>query len=174
MRLEADKRCLVCDYCTSIFLLEESADGVRATGETSPVFCPVCRVALEEAYVDQFQALHCPKCRGLLFRQVLFLPIIEYLRLKNPGLPVTPPPFNPRELERKLFCPHCGQKLDTHPYGGPGNLVIDNCPRCLVNWLDHNELSRIVRSSDRRIWNQDGRMHEHLRKLFSQEQAGGE
>jgi Zn-finger nucleic acid-binding protein len=29
-------------------------------------------------------------------------------------------------------------------YGGPGNIVIDTCERCGVNWLDPGELHRIA------------------------------
>jgi Zn-finger nucleic acid-binding protein len=38
--------------------------------------------------------------------------------------------------------------MDTHPYGGPGNVIIDTCENCSVNWLDHGELQRIVRAPD--------------------------
>jgi Zn-finger nucleic acid-binding protein len=33
--------------------------------------------------------------------------------------------------------------MTTHPYYGPGNVVIDNCPACAVIWLDHGELTAI-------------------------------
>jgi Zn-finger nucleic acid-binding protein len=39
--------------------------------------------------------------------------------------------------------------MDTHYYGGPGNVVIDDCSRCFLNWLDHGELMRIVEAPDR-------------------------
>jgi Zn-finger nucleic acid-binding protein len=39
--------------------------------------------------------------------------------------------------------------MDTHLYGGGGNVVIDDCERCGLNWLDHGELDRIVRAPDR-------------------------
>jgi Zn-finger nucleic acid-binding protein len=39
--------------------------------------------------------------------------------------------------------------MDTHPYGGPGNVIIDDCERCEVNWLDYGELQRIVRAPER-------------------------
>ena len=39
--------------------------------------------------------------------------------------------------------------MDTHFYGGPGNVIIDDCSRCCVNWLDHGELMRIVHAPDR-------------------------
>jgi Zn-finger nucleic acid-binding protein len=36
----------------------------------------------------------------------------------------------------------------SHLYGGPGNVVIDSCERCLVNWLDAGELQRIAAAPD--------------------------
>jgi len=44
--------------------------------------------------------------------------------------------------------------MDTHIYGGPGNIVIDNCPECRLNWLDHQELARITTAADAQL-NQD-------------------
>jgi Zn-finger nucleic acid-binding protein len=34
--------------------------------------------------------------------------------------------------------------MDTHFYGGPGSIVIDNCAECEVNWLDRGELRRVA------------------------------
>ena len=31
----------------------------------------------------------------------------------------------------------------SHIYGGPGNVVIETCERCLVNWLDAGEADRV-------------------------------
>jgi Zn-finger nucleic acid-binding protein len=33
-----------------------------------------------------------------------------------------------------------------HVYGGPGNLVIDTCESCRLNWLDPGELRRLARA----------------------------
>ena len=52
-----------------------------------------------------------------------------------------------RDLERRIRCPGCGGTMMTHYYAGPGNVVIDNCPGCRLNWLDHRELRRIVEGS---------------------------
>ena len=39
--------------------------------------------------------------------------------------------------------------MDTHFYGGPaGNVVIDDCAACELNWLDKVELTRIVRAPE--------------------------
>ncbi|MBI3281874.1 MAG: zf-TFIIB domain-containing protein, partial [Acidobacteria bacterium] len=56
----------------------------------------------------------------------------------------TPHRASPSELDRRIRCPKCLADMDTHWYAGPGNIVIDNCPRCELNWLDHAELARIV------------------------------
>jgi Zn-finger nucleic acid-binding protein len=40
--------------------------------------------------------------------------------------------------------------MDTHPYGGPGNVIIDTCENCSLNWLDYGELQHIVRAPDER------------------------
>ena len=32
----------------------------------------------------------------------------------------------------------------THPYFGPGNVVIDSCEHCELVWLDFGELQQIV------------------------------
>jgi Zn-finger nucleic acid-binding protein len=34
--------------------------------------------------------------------------------------------------------------MDTHYYAGPGNIVIDDCSGCRLNWLDYGELARII------------------------------
>jgi Zn-finger nucleic acid-binding protein len=34
----------------------------------------------------------------------------------------------------------------SHFYGGPGNIVLDTCEGCQVNWLDPGELQRIARA----------------------------
>jgi Zn-finger nucleic acid-binding protein len=36
--------------------------------------------------------------------------------------------------------------MDTHYYAGPGNIVIDDCSFCHLNWLDYGELQRITRA----------------------------
>jgi len=47
-------------------------------------------------------------------------------------------------------CPNCGVQMVTHPYGGPGNVILDTCEHCSLNWVDYGELQRIVRAPDAR------------------------
>ena len=53
-----------------------------------------------------------------------------------------------RGLDRSTKCPQCKQQMDTHLYGGPGNVIIDVCEACGLVWLDHGELERIVSAPD--------------------------
>jgi hypothetical protein len=53
------------------------------------------------------------------------------------------------EMDRRIKCPQCGQDMDTHPYGGGGNVIIEDCEGCELNWLDYGELERIVLAPDR-------------------------
>jgi hypothetical protein len=59
---------------------------------------------------------------------------------------LTPP--DARELDRRLFCPQCHIRMDTHRYGGPGNVIVDSCSKCELIWLDHGELLRIIHAPD--------------------------
>jgi Zn-finger nucleic acid-binding protein len=40
--------------------------------------------------------------------------------------------------------------MEAHFYAGPGNVVIDSCDQCSLNWLDHGELMHIVHAPDER------------------------
>ena len=40
--------------------------------------------------------------------------------------------------------------MTSHHYGGPGNIVMDTCERCELNWLDPGELRRIALAPDSR------------------------
>jgi Zn-finger nucleic acid-binding protein len=103
---------------------------------------------LWDGIVQNTSVLYCKQCRGLLISIATFLPLIEFLRaLRKPE----EKEFRLRDdsdADRKLECPMCGQMLVGHPYGGPGNVNIDNCERCSAVWLDRNELDRIVMSPD--------------------------
>ena len=57
-----------------------------------------------------------------------------------------PSPVDESELERKVMCPKCHQKMDTHYYFGGGHAVMSTCERCELHWLDGGMLMRIVRA----------------------------
>ena len=53
-------------------------------------------------------------------------------------------PLERRQLQRTLACPRCTGRFETYAHSGPGNVVIDNCTKCDMIWLDFGEMRRIV------------------------------
>ena len=149
MRLEPEKEYLVCDYCRNIHFPEPNADGVRVLEEPSTLECPMCGIALAHAAVAGQRVLYCDRCRGLLIGMDIFRAVVQDLRARRgqSSVGLRPPDWN--ELKRRIPCPQCHQPMVTHLYGGGGNVVIENCEPCALNWLDFAELGRIVRAPDR-------------------------
>ncbi len=143
-----------CNYCgTFEFLQPDAAEGLRVLADTDPpVACPVCKNTLGDALLDGFAVLHCIRCRGVLMPRAVFVGVIDRRRRSARGPGSIPAPLDRRELTRTVTCPHCHQRMDVHPYYGPGNIIIDTCPRCDAVWLDSGELGQITEApgSDRR------------------------
>ncbi|MBS1252167.1 MAG: hypothetical protein MAG451_01205 [Anaerolineales bacterium] len=135
---------LFCEYCSSFHFPEESDDGVRVLGEPTALTCPICRAPLVSASLEEQPALHCDKCRGVLMNQWAFAKAVEQLRARASGPPNPPRPLNREACQRRTLCPMCNQSMDTHPYAGPGNVVIDVCVDCAVIWLDYGEFRAVI------------------------------
>ena len=148
MRLEDGRDTLVCDYCGQISVPEANDDGVRILGEASTLACPVCASPLVQAAMARHRILYCTHCRGTLIGMGEFGALIGDLRAEAHGAEEIPRPPAPRELQRHIRCPQCGTTMDTHFYAGPGNVVIDDCSRCALNWLDAGELRTIAHAPD--------------------------
>jgi Zn-finger nucleic acid-binding protein len=144
MELVRDRDYFVCQYCNSFHFPTPSKEGVRSLGQTSGVTCPACQRELELASVKGRRILHCPNCQGLLTKRPTFLRIVRERRNEAEVPPDPPRPLNRAELDRTLICPFCDRVMDTHPYYGPGNVVLDSCAHCGVIWLDFGELGIIV------------------------------
>jgi Zn-finger nucleic acid-binding protein len=146
LRLPGTGDYLFCDHCETRVFPEPDADGVSVLGGETALNCPACRTPLTHAAVAGVRVYFCPACRGLLTDVDEFVAIVGELRPKYADERERPRPIQSQELERAVDCPRCRRRMDTHPYGGPGNIVIDNCPDCRLNWLDHRELRRVVRA----------------------------
>lgn len=149
MKLVLDRQHFYCEYCASIYFPEENEEGIRILDHNSEINCPVCKIPLVYGFIDRTQTLYCLNCRGMLIDQEVFLMFIEYLRAKSSEPPIVPPPVNMEELKRHIKCSNCGRQMSTHLYGGPGNLVVDNCTHCSHLWLDNNEFNHIIRAPGR-------------------------
>ena len=138
---------LVCEHCHRVHFPDVNADGVQVLDAESALGCPLCSVKLVHATIGGATLLYCANCRGLLITMELFVSLVDHLsrQAARPAALPTPPP--PEQLERELYCPSCGRRMHTHRYGGPGNIIIDNCARCGLNWLDYPELRRVSSAS---------------------------
>ncbi len=148
LRCEPGQDVLRCDYCKSTYAPEQTEEGVRVLEGISPLACPVCAKPLVQALLAGTQVLFCPACRGLLVNMAVLVPLIAELRARRQGDGAVQNPVDRSALERHIRCPQCGHPMDTHFYEGPGNIIIDDCSRCSLDWLDSGELSRIVRAPD--------------------------
>jgi Zn-finger nucleic acid-binding protein len=148
MRLGDEDGHFTCVFCGRVHVPEVNADGVRVLGDRTGEACPLCSAALVHAVVAGARVHHCTACRGLLIPAEAFLIVTEHLRARRTDPPPGPRALCEQELERRLFCPRCRNAMHTHPYAGAGNFVIDNCPRCRLNWLDHGELRRAGSAPD--------------------------
>jgi len=147
MTLVRDRDYFVCEYCGNFYFPQAAQDGVRVLGAPAETNCPVCALPLVSAAVDGMPILACPKCRGRLIKQGVFVYVVKYLRAQVSPLE-TEPPLNADELRQQRRCPGCGQMMDTHPYYGGGNAVVDTCEHCGWIWLDYGELNKIAQAPE--------------------------
>lgn len=138
-----------CVYCTSLIQVAEvSVDRIEPTGTILDCQCPSCTALLQTGLVDGRRALYCNTCFGVLLRQDDFGGIVRERQAKRVGMePVEPRPIDPAAFVRRLNCPSCDKVMETHPYYGPGNIVIDSCTACNFIWLDHGELTSVEQAS---------------------------
>lgn len=148
MRMDDRKVRWECGYCGRVEVPNPDPDGLFVLGADTGLTCPVCPSGLVYATIADQSVVTCPECHGILMEVEIFLGVVAALRSRRAGEPEPHRPIDERELERHIRCPRCRGEMDTHPYGGPGSIVIDNCPRCEVNWLDAGELPRVVNGAD--------------------------
>jgi len=148
MRLEDGKDSLFCEYCNQVYTPPEADDGVRILDQHASLACPICSVPLAYAAMAHHRILYCTHCHGTLVKMEEFGSLVGDLKARWTESPAVPHAPDPTELRRRISCPQCAQPMDTHYYGGPGNVVIDDCSRCELDWLDAGELMTIVRAPD--------------------------
>lgn len=163
MDLVAPRHYFFCRHCGTFHFPEAVDEGVRVLEREPSVEqrCGVCKVALATAVLDDgFSARYCERCRGVLLPRQHFAEVVEKRRWWARTPPAPPVPLDQRELARTIKCPGCAHPMLTHPYYGPGNVVLDTCSQCDLVWLDFRELTQITSApgQDR------GRGGRHLQK----------
>ena len=145
MHLSAGRDSLVCDFCDNVYFPQPDDQGVRVLDTAEDERCPVCEIPLVNATLAGVPLQYCQRCRGMLLEMGRFGLLIEELGTNRDG--PEPPAADPSELERRINCPQCHHRMETHFYYGGGHVVIDDCENCSLIWLDHGELKRIAISA---------------------------
>jgi Zn-finger nucleic acid-binding protein len=146
MELFEQRRYYYCTHCGSFQFIEHDAgEGVHAVDRAGADSCPLCAAPLAASVTNEgYSVQQCERCHGLFMDRRTFAELVTRRRASAGGPGTPPQQIDPRELRRDVTCPRCRQKMDVHPYFGPGNVVIDTCARCDTVWLDSGELTQIV------------------------------
>jgi LSD1 subclass zinc finger protein len=142
-----------CEHCETFRFaapLADSIDRVVLLAEAGEHACPACETPLTDAALDGAKVLCCEACRGLLVESDVFAHVNRRRRAEYDRADVTPTPLDRAQFFRQLACPACQQKMETHPFYGPGNVVIDSCANCRLVWVDYGELAAIERAPGKR------------------------
>ena len=153
MVLNREREYYFCEHCGAYHFPNSSEQGVRVLGEDpDQIQCPLCKVPLNMITVDNhFKGHQCPNCKGFLFHRMTFRNTIDSRRARA-TTPAEPQSMvNEEELHRRVNCPECAEVMETHPYLGPGTIVIDTCGSCNLIWLDYGEINKVINApgSDR-------------------------
>jgi len=143
MRLKPDEDSYKCEYCRNVFLPERSDGGVRVLGDVSAQACPICNLPLVNAAIAKVRILYCTKCQGMMIPMQALPTLIDELR-EGQSETAPQPAADGSDLQRKIECPQCHHRMDTHFYAGPGNVVVDSCEDCSLIWFDRGGLKHIV------------------------------
>ena len=131
--------------------IDQSDVPIITTDKKTEFRCPRCDVNLEVGKMgSQIQVCFCENCRGYVVDNATFGSLAKTLRDNYTDADDKPKPIDPRQLDVVQNCPACFEKMEAHPYYGPGSVVIDSCKNCKLVWLDHGELGRVVRAPGQR------------------------
>jgi Zn-finger nucleic acid-binding protein len=147
MELFATRGYFHCRYCGSFHFPEgKEDDGIRIVADSGVgLACATCGKPLASAMLDDAHPVqYCRNCRGVLLPRRSFAAVVQRRRAWATEPPGPPVALNPKDLDRKINCPSCKARMVTHPYFGPGNVVMDSCEACEAIWLDFGELKQIV------------------------------
>jgi Zn-finger nucleic acid-binding protein len=145
LKLAAGNTSLRCDYCKLVVAVDASDSGAQFLDEAQGMACPTCSATLWHAVLAGTGVDACKTDRGLLVPMDSFEALVEKMKALHTEREF-PGPVDAAELERKVLCPKCHQRMDTHYYFGGGHAVMSTCERCGLHWLDGGMLMRIVRA----------------------------
>ena len=155
--------------------LAASAGAVTTSEKVTGFNCPDCEdKPLRVGSIGNCQVCYCPECEGFVIDRASLGDLIESLRTSYEGPEDKPVPLDPNAILNQTQCPACFETMETFPYCGPGNVVIDTCEGCKLTWLDSGEMAQIVRAPGRRDYGLKSAESEMLKaQIYEQAQSNG-
>jgi len=150
LRMDRERGILVCDHCGNQQELPATLDYVDLESPTASL-CPLCSTPLSTSRLDGYSLLCCARCFGMLIAMDCFAEVIDAVRTRENWSVQTVRTRDQDPSDRIIACPLCGKPMLAHIYDGPGNVVIDSCEGCQMNWLDPGELRRIALAPDESV-----------------------
>ena len=152
LELDPSNGMLQCHYCCSQQMASgdlRSLDDIITSESTTGIFCPCCmdERQLQHGMLEKTRIAFCSECFGFLVDSQSMGQLLRNRRKEYSGADDDPIPVDRDSLARVRNCPRCEQRMETHPYHGPGNAVLDSCNRCKMIWLDNGEFSQLIRAS---------------------------
>lgn len=149
LTIRPDTEGFQCSFCHRVFFPGQVDEHIEVSAQPSDagLACPVCFQPLIEAKLAKTSILYCTQCHGLLMSMEAVTDVVNELRasVDNDAVQTS---ADRDDLKRVIQCPRCNRRMDTHPYAGPGNVVVDSCDNCSLIWFDRGELTRIVHAPD--------------------------
>jgi len=144
---QSHHHCLTCNVFEFPTALESDEIPIKAEETVTDFQCPKCVIPLRVGLIyEGMQVCFCDNCRGFVIPSQSLGTLVNELRRDYQGEDDKPVPIDPSELDKFDNCPACLERMDSHPYYGPGNLVLNTGNACKLAWLDHGELAKIVRA----------------------------
>ena len=147
MQIDRGRGVFTCGHCGSEQEAPAALEYLELLSETSTP-CPLCFTPLAASRLEGYSLRCCGRCFGMLIEMSCFAAVIDVLRAHESRVTRTALPRRQAPSDRLVNCPSCGQPMVSHLYGGAGNVVIDSCETCRLNWLDPGELRRIAVAPD--------------------------
>ncbi|MFQ6048068.1 MAG: zf-TFIIB domain-containing protein [Phycisphaerae bacterium] len=107
--------------------------------------CPNCKVKTEPVSYEDVRVQMCGQCGGYWVDPLALKRILQSRQQQWPE------PVKDRFIEmaeqsntsRTILCLRCGLQMNKQQFKDWDDIVIDQCPRCQLIWLDPGELEKI-------------------------------
>lgn len=107
--------------------------------------CPICKIPLYHATLDDQEVLHCAECKGIGIRREAMMKLQSQ---GNKEVQIgaeerqhkTPAYFEPRQKPPFLICPFCAKRMEALKLG---KTELNQCEKCGSLWLEEPKLGTL-------------------------------